>query len=165
MSWVIFLFGSSNFQELWLHFTIFMLNLFIFQNPDDKPWWCLGSSSVTWRRFIHLLCSKRDLWKETTNFASFTCPDGRGRRELLLFSLARAEQSSPSSQSSSRVGGTTWKRKHGKRGTPSLTPPYHYMEELLSPHITRRESIKQPRSMHPVSSKQRKHVEKPQKAF
>ena len=143
----------------------FMLNLFIFQNPDDKPWWCLGSSSVTWRRFIHLLCSKRDLWKETTNFASFTCPDGRGRRELLLFSFARAEQSSPSSQSSSRVGGTTWKRKHGKRGTPSLTPPYHYMEELLSPHITRRESIKQPRSMHPVSSKQRKHVEKPQKAF
>ena len=147
----------------WLEYTILVSKMKtsfwkIIYFSDDKLH-CFG---VTWR-FIHP--PKRDLWKETTNFASFTCPDGRGRRELLLFSFARAEQSSPSSQSSSRVGGTTWKRKHGKRGTPSLTPPYHYMEELLSPHITRRESIKQPRSMHPVSSKQRKHVEKPQKAF
>lgn len=138
MSWVIFLFGSSNFQELWLHFTIFMLNLFIFQNPDDKPWWCLGS--VTWRRFIHLLCSKRDLWKETTNFASFTCPDGRGRRELLLFSFARAEQSSPSSQSSLQSWGDNMEKKAWQtRDSLSHSSLSLYGGAVVTPYNKKRE--------------------------
>ena len=138
MSWVIFLFGSSNFQELWLHFTIFMLNLFIFQNPDDKPWWCLGS--VTWRRFIHLLCSKRDLWKETTNFASFTCPDGRGSRELLLFSLARAEQSSPSSQSSLQSWGDNMEKKAWQtRDSLSHSSLSLYGGAVVTPYNKKRE--------------------------
>ena len=119
--------------------------LFIFQMTSPV-------FGVTWR-FIHPLA----LWKETTNFASFTCPDGRGRvAENFCFFRVRVQRQAESSRG-------VRKRKHGKRGTPSATPPYHYMEELLSPHITRRESIKQPRSMHPKKNTWRE--KKPQKAF
>ena len=124
--------------------------LFIFQMTSPV-------FGVTWR-FIHPLA----LWKETTNFASFTCPDGRGR-VAENFCFFRQQQSRVRVQRQAESSRGVRKRKHGKRGTPSATPPYHYMEELLSPHITRRESIKQPRSMHPKKNTWRE--KKPQKAF
>ena len=146
--------GSSNFQEILL---VFLENWKtsskrIIYFSDDKPcFWCdlkVHSPSSLMERnnqFCVFHVSRWPRWSVAENFCFF-------RQQ----SRVRVQRQAESSRG-------VRKRKHGKRGTPSATPPYHYMEELLSPHITRRESIKQPRSMHPKKNTWRE--KKPQKAF